>query len=256
MREVKLNSKTFNYILYTSEECVNSDVFVVQLHGSGEVGNIDGSTLTKVEETGYAKWFNSGTRYKFKIMAPQASSDSYKNITINIEAELRRLGARIVIYMGWSKGAIKAIQFLRMSTPEETCFHSDITMVDAIVSMAGNISCSTDYTKAKDIPFILVHGTADATVKYNCSKRIADEFSKIDRVNETILYTIEGGNHKSAVTQGYDRNTEIGKAVHDMVLTFCSAAPEVPARIPIVKTEFDPVMSRVVFTGDNGVEYS
>jgi len=255
MREVKLNSKTFNYILYTSQECASSDVFVVQLHGSGEVGNIDGSTLTKVEKYGYANRWNQGERYPFKLIAPQATSENYKNIMLNIEAELLALGAKKIIYTGWSKGAIVSIQALDMNPTDSTCTHPNIKSVSAVVAMAGNISCTPDYNKAKDVPFILVHGTDDTVVKYNCSKRIAEEFSILDRVNETILYTIEGGNHNSAVSHGYDRNSAIGKKVYEMILTFCSAAPEVPARIPIVKTEFDPGLNKIVFTGVNGVEY-
>lgn len=260
-RIVVKNPSTFNYIAYVTENTVSNGVFVVSLHGTGEGGPIDGSLITKVETYGYAKRWNNGERFPFTLIVPQGIKNpgddvsSYKNVMNNIEAELLRLGAKKIIYMGWSHGAMQAIATLGMIEVNNMFTQSKITQVDAVISFAGKGSGNTIYANCKDVPFILVHGDNDTSLNkvqgsisfYNGIKAACP-----NRKSLLELHVIPGGSHSDAMNRGYNPTDPIGKKVYELILSFIPSEPTEPVKEAIKEQYIEN--GKLVTIGTNGTK--
>lgn len=244
MRKVVLNPSTFNYISYATDGQPSNGVFVVSLHGSAEGGPIDGSLITKVEGYGYAKRWNQGERYPFTLIVPQGIRNpgddisSFKNVMNNLEPELLRLGAKVIVYIGWSQGASIAIATLGMTETNNMFTQSKITLVSAVIGIAGKGSGSMDYSKCLDVPFLLVHGDSDTANNVSGSKTIYNKVTECqpDRKHPVELIIIPGSGHSDAMNRAYNRTDPTGKRVYDLINSLSGGSIPVPTKDPVIES--------------------
>jgi predicted esterase len=93
----------FPFMHYETE--VPNKNLVVVIHGLGEVGPSDGSTLTKTEQPNtYAKHASKGTEFPFNIVAPQLSGWNPVDMVNFVNHMARKYGYTKVFITGLSGG--------------------------------------------------------------------------------------------------------------------------------------------------------
>lgn len=153
------------YRLYESE--VKSDYYLIFLHGKGEIGPLDGSSLNKVEIHGYPKHAKNGYEFPFNIIAPQVTS-SHKYIVKALPAYIMlKYKAKAIIVTGLSLGGFGTYDAKLMDQFE---------LIHAIAPVcgAGNRKITESYPPMNAWHF---HGKEDDTVSWNTARAFIEGYN-------------------------------------------------------------------------------
>jgi hypothetical protein len=221
----------YKNVIFNSKVHFSGDAaenWILFIHGSGECGPIDGSSIDRVDKNGVLNLVANG----YNVFAPQATcgviSDWTKIRWILIDYMVEKLGAKRIVITGLSQGGMEAVDW---------GWRYKGTAVKAIIVMCGKASYSPDvprttvldkygasvvvldYSKYLDVPYLGVHGTLDKGVNYSDGlKHYNALVAQIGRTATEVFYPIIGGQHSSAWTAGYSKSNPIaGKYVYALI---------------------------------------
>lgn len=215
---------SWNYKKYVVTPATTN--WVVQLHGAGEGGPIDGSQIDEVELNGYAKRASEGTVYPFNILAPQGivttGVPSWNNVQRGVLTLMNSLGATQIILTGYSQGGQKSLDFLWDENPSGNDIWGGYeNLIAGFLIMCGSKSAGQSYNDALDRPIMCVHGSNDTS-----ENSYADGLAIVNGYNAATpthpdtaaMVTIPGGSHSSAWVQGYNPSNTYGASAYAFVL--------------------------------------
>jgi hypothetical protein len=214
----------WNYKKYVVTPATNN--WVVQLHGAGEGGPIDGSQINEVELNGYAKRASQGTVFPFNIIAPQGivttGVPSWGNVQRGVLTLLNSLGATKVIMTGYSQGGQKSLDFLwSTNSSGDNIWNGHQGLIVGLLIMCGSKSGGQSYNDALDRKLMCVHGSLDTSANsYSDGLQIVNGYNGATPSHPDVatMVTITGGDHSSAWMKGYNPADAIGIQAYDFVL--------------------------------------
>lgn len=203
-------------LVYLAEP--KTDLWVLFLHGIGEVGPADGSQLSKLEINGWPKHIKNGLELPFNVLAVQSPVNNYGAISkILIPHVLAFYGAGVIAQTGLSMGGIGTYNMLWLDQYQKLC---------CIVPVCGepqyrDATGTVNYQSARRIPVMAVHGELDTVVSF---KRGLTGFQNLNTYNNDMKFIPLPGVKHDAWIQAYDVKGEVGKRVLDFTLHHLLAA--------------------------------
>ncbi|MBR3407915.1 MAG: LysM peptidoglycan-binding domain-containing protein [Paludibacteraceae bacterium] len=184
------NKNTYNYMIYLPENYQDEKAelpLVVFLHGK----SLSGTDLSRVRRYGPLSALQYGRRINALVLAPQSPGEAWKPKKVNdlIDWTIKNYSVdttRIYV-IGMSMGGYGTLDYVG-TYPKR---------VAAAIAMCGGTTL-TDFSKMKDVPLWIIHGTDDAAVPVENS----------DKVNQGILAA--GGSER--LTK-YDRLDSVNHAM-------------------------------------------
>lgn len=185
------NKNTYNYMVYLPDTYQDEKAelpLVVFLHGK----SLSGTDLNRVRRYGPLSALQYGRRINALILAPQSPGEAWKPKKVNdlIDWTIKNYSVdttRIYV-IGMSMGGYGTLDYVG-TYPKR---------VAAAIAMCGGTTL-TDFSKMKDVPLWIIHGTDDAAVPVENSDKVnlgilaaggserLTKYDRLDSVNHAML---------------------------------------------------------------------
>lgn len=185
------NKHPYNFMVYlpdTYQEGKADLPLVVFLHGK----SLSGTDLSRVRRYGPLSALQYGRRINALVLAPQSPGEAWKpqkvNDLISWTIENYTVDTTRIYVIGMSMGGYGTLDYVG-TYPKR---------VAAAIAMCGGTTL-TDYSKMKDVPLWIIHGTDDAAVSVENSDKVnlgilaaggserLTKYDRLDSVNHAML---------------------------------------------------------------------
>ncbi len=185
------NKHPYNFMVYLPDSYQEGKAdlpLVVFLHGK----SLSGTDLSRVRRYGPLSALQYGRRINAVVLAPQSPGEAWKpqkvNDLISWTIENYTVDTTRIYVIGMSMGGYGTLDYVG-TYPKR---------VAAAIAMCGGTTL-TDYSKMKDVPLWIIHGTDDAAVSVENSDKVnlgilaaggserLTKYDRLDSVNHAML---------------------------------------------------------------------
>jgi predicted peptidase len=154
---------------------VPSPIYVIFLHGQGELGPLDGSNLAEVLKLGWPMHAKNGFEFPWNMIVPQSQYDHRNLIKLLVPYVKLKYKASGLFVTGLSLGGYGTY---------DAVLYDTLGLINAIgpVCGSGRLASVASYGRMKAFH---IHGENDSTVKWNTARAF------IEKYNETAVWPIK-----------------------------------------------------------------
>lgn len=160
---------------YYMKAKVPTNIYVIFLHGQGELGPLDGTNIQEVLKHGWPLHAKNGFEFPFNMIVPQSQLSHTNLVKILVPYVKLKYNAAGVFVTGLSLGG---------KGTYDSVLYDTLGIINAVMPVCGTGSLTkvASYGRMKAFH---IHGELDTTVTWKTAKAF------IDKYNETAVWPIK-----------------------------------------------------------------